>query len=58
MMDENLRAALRLSHGDWGTLATRPLSSALLVAAALLVRDGGAAGDPAASARWRSRDRD
>ncbi len=37
MMDENLRAALRLSHGDWGTLATRPLSSALLVAAALLV---------------------
>ena len=37
MMEENLRRALALSHGDWGTFVTRPLSSGLLIAAALLV---------------------
>ena len=37
MMEENLRHALLLSHGDWGTFVTRPLSSGLLGAAALLI---------------------
>jgi putative tricarboxylic transport membrane protein len=37
MMEENLRRALLLSRGDWGTFVTRPLSSALLIAAALLI---------------------
>jgi putative tricarboxylic transport membrane protein len=37
MMEENLRRALLLSRGDWGTFVTRPLSSGLLVAAALLI---------------------
>jgi TctA family transporter len=38
MMEENLRNALLLSHGDWGVLVTRPLSATLLaMAAALLV---------------------
>lgn len=37
MMEENLRRALLLSRGDWGTFFTRPLSAGLLVAAALMV---------------------
>jgi putative tricarboxylic transport membrane protein len=37
MMEENLRRALLLSRGDWGTFVTRPLSSGLLIAAALLI---------------------
>ncbi len=37
MMEENLRRALLLSRGDWGTFVTRPLSGGLLVAAALLI---------------------
>ncbi len=37
MMEENLRRALLLSRGDWSTFATRPLSAALLLAAAALV---------------------
>jgi len=37
MMEENLRRALLLARGDWTTFATRPLSGALLLAAALLV---------------------
>jgi TctA family transporter len=37
MMEENLRRALLLSRGDWGTFAERPLSAGLLVAAALLL---------------------
>jgi TctA family transporter len=36
-MEENLRHALRLSGGEWKILVTRPLSSGLLVAAALLI---------------------
>ncbi len=37
MMEENLRRALLLSRGDWGTFFTRPLSAGLLVAAALMI---------------------
>jgi TctA family transporter len=37
MMEENLRRALLLSRGDWGTFVTRPLSAALLVGAALMI---------------------
>jgi TctA family transporter len=37
MMEENLRRALSLSGGDWGSFVTRPLSSGLLLAAALLI---------------------
>jgi putative tricarboxylic transport membrane protein len=37
MMEENLRRALLFSGGDWKTFVTRPLSSGLLVAAALLI---------------------
>jgi len=37
MMEENLRRALLLSRGDWGTFVTRPLSAGLLLAAALMV---------------------
>jgi len=37
MMEENLRRALLLSRGDWGTFVTRPLSAGLLIAAALLI---------------------
>ena len=37
MMEENLRRALLSSGGDWKTFVTRPLSSGLLVAAALLI---------------------
>ncbi|MEP7139235.1 MAG: tripartite tricarboxylate transporter permease [Caldimonas sp.] len=37
MMEENLRRALLLSRGDWGTFVTHPLSSGLLIAAALLI---------------------
>jgi putative tricarboxylic transport membrane protein len=37
MMEENLRRALLLSRGDWGTFFTRPLSAGLLIAAALMI---------------------
>jgi TctA family transporter len=37
MMEENLRRALLLSRGDWGTFVTRPLSASLLAAAVLLL---------------------
>jgi putative tricarboxylic transport membrane protein len=38
MMEQNLRGALLLSHGDWGVLVTQPFSATLLaLAAALLV---------------------
>jgi TctA family transporter len=37
MMEENLRRALKLAHGDWSTFVTRPLSAGLLAAAALLM---------------------
>ena len=37
MMEENLRRALLLSRGDWTTFVTRPLSSGLLIASALLI---------------------
>ncbi len=37
MMEENLRRALLLSRGDWGTFVSRPLSAGLLIAAALLI---------------------
>ncbi len=37
MMEENLRRALLLSRGDWGTFVTRPLSAGLLAAAALMI---------------------
>jgi putative tricarboxylic transport membrane protein len=37
MMEENLRRALLLSRGDWGTFVTRPLSAGLLLGALALV---------------------
>ncbi|HSW09069.1 tripartite tricarboxylate transporter permease [Aquabacterium sp.] len=37
MMEENLRRALLLSRGDWMTFGTRPLSGALLLAAAAMI---------------------
>jgi TctA family transporter len=37
MMEENLRRALLLSRGDWTTFMMRPLSGALLIAAALMI---------------------
>ena len=37
MMEENLRRALLLSRGDWGTFFVRPLSAGLLAAAALMI---------------------
>jgi putative tricarboxylic transport membrane protein len=37
MMEENLRRALLLSRGDWGTFVTRPLSAVLLGAAAVMI---------------------
>ncbi|MCV2354338.1 tripartite tricarboxylate transporter permease [Paucibacter sp. B2R-40] len=37
MMEENLRRALLLSRGDWGTFMSRPLSAGLLIAALLMV---------------------
>ncbi|MGY0194662.1 tripartite tricarboxylate transporter permease [Leptothrix sp. BB-4] len=37
MMEENLRRALLLSRGEWGTFLTRPLSAGLLIAAALMI---------------------
>ena len=37
MMEENLRRALLLSRGDWGTFVVRPLSAGLLAAAALML---------------------
>ena len=37
MMEENLRRALLLSRGDWGTFMSRPLSAGLLIAAFLMV---------------------
>ena len=36
-MEENLRRALLLSRGDWGTFVSRPLSAGLLGAALLMV---------------------
>ncbi|HMV22331.1 MAG TPA: tripartite tricarboxylate transporter permease [Rhodocyclaceae bacterium] len=37
MMEENLRRALLLARGDWSTFVTRPLSAALILAAAVLL---------------------
>jgi len=37
MMEENLRRALLLARGDWSAFITRPLSAALLLAAAILI---------------------
>lgn len=37
VLEENLRNALRYSGGDWKALASRPLSSALLIAALLVI---------------------
>ena len=37
MMEESLRRALLLSHGNWSSFVTRPLSAGLLSAAALMV---------------------
>ncbi len=37
LMEENLRRALRISHGDWSTFVSRPLSAGLLVAALVLL---------------------
>ncbi|PTT78179.1 hypothetical protein DBR42_24025, partial [Pelomonas sp. HMWF004] len=37
MMEENLRRALLLARGDWGTFFMRPLSAGLLAAAALMI---------------------
>lgn len=37
MMEENLRRALLLGHGDWSSFLSRPLSAVLLVATALMV---------------------
>jgi TctA family transporter len=37
MMEEKMRQALLISHGDWSTFVTRPLSLGLLVTAAILV---------------------
>lgn len=37
MMEENLRRALLLSRGDWGTFLTRPLSASLLAAALAMI---------------------
>jgi putative tricarboxylic transport membrane protein len=37
MMEENLRRALLISRGDWGTFVTKPLSASLLLAALLMI---------------------
>ncbi|MFY8085721.1 MAG: tripartite tricarboxylate transporter permease, partial [Rubrivivax sp.] len=37
MMEENLRRALLLSRGDWGTFLERPLSAGLLLASLLMI---------------------
>lgn len=37
MMEENLRRALRMSHGDFTVFFTRPISLAFIIAAALIV---------------------
>ena len=37
MMDENLRRALLLSHGDFSVFVTRPISATLLVLSVLLL---------------------
>ena len=37
MMEENLRRALLLSRGDWGTFTHRPLAAGLLLVAAMLL---------------------
>jgi len=37
LMEENLRRALRIAHGDWSTFVSRPLSAGLLVAAVVLL---------------------
>jgi putative tricarboxylic transport membrane protein len=36
-MEEHLRRALQLSHGDWSVFVTRPLSAGLLAGAAVLL---------------------
>ena len=36
MMEENLRRAMRLSHGDWAVFVQRPIAAGLLAAALLL----------------------
>ncbi len=37
MMEENLRQALLISRGDWGTFVNKPLSAGLLTAAVVLI---------------------
>ncbi len=37
LMEENLRRALRIAHGDWSTFVSRPVSAGLLVAALVLL---------------------
>jgi putative tricarboxylic transport membrane protein len=37
LMEENLRRALLISRGDWSVFVTRPLSAALIAAAAGLL---------------------
>jgi TctA family transporter len=37
MMEENLRRALLLSRGSWGTFVTRPLSAGLLLGSVAMV---------------------
>jgi TctA family transporter len=37
MMEENLRRALLLSRGNWGTFLSRPLSAGLLIASVLMI---------------------
>lgn len=37
LMEENLRRAMSLSNGDWTVFITRPISSGILLAAALLM---------------------
>jgi TctA family transporter len=37
LMEENLRRALRIAHGDWSTFVSRPVSAGLLVAAVVLL---------------------
>ena len=46
LMEENLRRAMRISSGDPMIFVNRPISLGLLIAAALLLRARGAAGDP------------
>jgi putative tricarboxylic transport membrane protein len=37
LMEENLRRAMLISRGDWTVFITRPLSAALMAAAAALL---------------------